>query len=97
RRFSFFPYTSLFRSSIGFFNARLQGLYRLERELFERQGRQSWRGERMLTYASRSLIGLTMPSVLIYLLLNRDDEDYEALPEEVKDRKSTRLNSSHVK
>src|SRR5690606_24035268 len=70
--------------SIGFFNARLQGLYRLERELFERQGRQSWRGERMLTYASRSLMGLTMPSVLIYLLLNRDDEDYEALPEEVK-------------
>ena len=70
-------------NSLPFFGARLQGLYRLERELFERSGRQSWTGERALTYATRSLLGITLPSLLLYWA-NRDDEDYEALPEEIK-------------
>lgn len=70
--------------SVAFFNARLQGLYRIERELFEREGRQRLRGERLLAYGTRAFLGLTMPSVLLYLFLNRGDDDYEALPEEVK-------------
>lgn len=72
-------------TSLPFFGARLQGIYRMERELFERKGRQSWRGERMLAYATRGLLGLTTPSLLVYLLFNRGDDDYEQLPEEVKD------------
>lgn len=70
--------------SLPFFNARLQGLYRIERELFEKKGRQSWRGERALTYAARAFTGLTMPALLVYWLMNEDDDDYEDLPAEVK-------------
>jgi DNA repair protein RadC len=71
--------------SIPFFNARLQGLYRIEREINEKRGRQSpFRGERALTYATRALSGLTLPSLLIYWFLNRGDDDYEELGEEIK-------------
>jgi hypothetical protein len=70
-------------TSLPFFNARLQGLYRLERELFERNGRQSWRGERQLQYAMRGLIGITIPSLILYWW-NKDDEDYQELSDEIK-------------
>lgn len=66
-----------------FFNARLQGLYRIERELFERNGRQSWRGERQLQYAMRGLLGITIPSLILYWW-NKDDEDYQELSDEIK-------------
>lgn len=70
-------------TSLPFFGARLQGLYRLERELFERKGRQSWTGERALAYATRSLLALTLPSLMLYAI-NGEDEDYKALPDETK-------------
>lgn len=69
--------------SLPFFNARMQGLYRLERELFERRGRQSWRGDRQMSYAIRGFLGITMPALILYWM-NKDDEDYEALSEETK-------------
>lgn len=69
--------------SLPFFNARIQGLYRLERELFERHGRQSWRGERQLQYAMRGFLGITVPSLILYFW-NKDDEDYKALSDETK-------------
>jgi len=69
--------------SLPFFNARVQGLYRLERELFEREGRQSWSGERQLRYAMRGLLGITMPALLLYFI-NKDDEDYKSLPDEIR-------------
>lgn len=71
--------------SLPFTNARLQGLYRLERELFERGGKQSWRGERQVQYAMRGFLGITIPALLLYFL-NKDDEDYRALPAEVRYR-----------
>jgi GGDEF domain-containing protein len=71
--------------SLTFFNARLQGLYRIERELNETRGRQSpLRGERALRYASRALSGLTFPALIAYWFLNRGDDDYEELGEEIK-------------
>ncbi len=71
-------------NSLPFFNARLQGLYRIERELFERGGRQTLNGERQLRYATLATMTLTVPSMLLYWFVQRDDDDYEALPEEIK-------------
>jgi hypothetical protein len=72
-----------FTNSVPFLGARLQGLYRLERELFERNGRQGWGGDRALRFATRSLLGVTLPALLLYAL-NKDDDDYQALPEETR-------------
>lgn len=70
-------------TALPFFGARVQGLYKIERELFEKRGRQSWTGERALLFATRALVGITLPSLLLYWL-NGEDEDYKALPEETK-------------
>lgn len=70
-------------TSLPFFGARVQGLYKLERELFEKRGRQSWTGERALIFATRALVGITLPSLLLYWI-NGDDEDYKSLPEETR-------------
>jgi diguanylate cyclase (GGDEF)-like protein len=71
--------------SLAFFNARLQGLYRIEREINEKRGRQTvLRGERALAYAARALTGITFPSLLVYWFINRGDDDYEELGEEIK-------------
>lgn len=69
--------------STAFWNARIQGLYRLERELFERKGRQAKMGERALHYSMRAVLGLTFPALIAYWLM-RDDDDYKDLPEDIK-------------
>lgn len=70
-------------NTVPFTGARLQGLYRLEREIFEKNGRQGWGGEHAIRFATRSLIGITLPSLLLYAL-NKDDDDYSRLPEETR-------------
>jgi len=74
----------VFTSTVPFLNARMQGLYRLEREAFEAKGRQVPWGKHAGRLAARGMLALTIPSLILYLL-NRDDERYKALPEWVRD------------
>jgi len=76
-------FVRFFTNSVPFLGARLQGLYRMERELFERNGRQTWNGEHAARFAARSLLGVTLPALILYAI-NKDDEDYQALPEETR-------------
>lgn len=69
--------------SVGFFNARLQGLYRLYRELYEKHGRRQWNDDRARRYLLRAMAGMTLPTIALFLL-NENDDDYRALPEDVK-------------
>lgn len=66
-----------------FWNARIQGLYRIERELFERKGRTAAMGERFVHYTLRALIGLTFPALIAYWIM-RGRPEYEDLPEDIK-------------
>lgn len=71
-------------TTVPFFNARVQGLYRLEREIAERDGRQTFlNGERRNVFLVRASM-LTALSVLAYLHI-KDDDDYQQLPDPVKD------------
>ena len=73
-----------FTSTVPFMNARIQGLYRLEREMFEKNGKQALRGEFAGRFAFRGLSLITLPTLMLYLL-NMDDERYKALPDWKKD------------
>lgn len=59
---------------IAFLNANIQGLNKPVRAFREAPG----------TTISRILLGITLPSILLYLL-NRDDEQYKQLPQWQKD------------
>lgn len=74
----------VFTTTVPFLNARMQGLYKLEREAFEKGGKQARVGENAARLAMRGLGAITLPSLLLYLL-NKDDERYTSLPEWVKD------------
>lgn len=68
-----------------FLNARLQGLYRNGREVMAmNEGKGRFLAGQAFSYALRSTIGITIPSVLLYLL-NRDDERYQEMPDHMKD------------
>lgn len=73
-----------FSTTVPFFNARLQGLYRLEREAFESGGKQVKWGEHAGRLALRGLTAITLPSLALYLI-NKDDERYKKLDEWIKD------------
>lgn len=71
--------------SIPFLNARLQGLYRNGRELASmEEGRLQFAGKQAFSYALRSLISITIPSLVLYAL-NKDDERYQELPDWIRD------------
>jgi hypothetical protein len=75
----------LFTVSVPFLNARLQGLYRLARATGEMRGnrpRVKW--QETLSFTSRALMVVTVPSVVLYLM-NRDDERYRNQPDWVRD------------
>jgi protein-L-isoaspartate O-methyltransferase len=73
-----------FVMTVPFMNARMQGAYKLEREGFEKEGKQRIIGERAGHLAARGLIGITIPSVLLWWI-NQDDDRYNALPDWIKD------------
>lgn len=61
------------RMTVPFFGARLQGLGRLGREV----------NEHPVRLATRALLGITIPTMLL-MLANEDDDRYEALSPETK-------------
>jgi hypothetical protein len=73
----------VFTVSVPFLNARLQGLYRLEREVFEKDGRQAFNAAQTKRFALRAILGVTLPSLVLWWLYH-DDERYKALPEWLK-------------
>lgn len=73
-----------FTSSVPFLNARMQGMYKLEREVFEKGGKQRIiPGDRAWVLGRRSLL-LILPSLILWAM-NKDDERYKALEPWVKD------------
>lgn len=74
-----------FTISIPFLNARLQGLYRNARELARLEdGKLQFAGATAFSYALRSLMAITIPSLMLYMW-NRDDERYQKQLDYVKD------------
>ena len=82
--------SSLYRiaaMSLPFWSARMQGLYRIERELFELNGKQTpaaLRHETAVKYALRSTLFITLPSLLLYLV-NKDEDWYQEQNDAVRD------------
>lgn len=71
--------------SIVFLNARLQGLYRNGRELMRlEKGKAKFAGQQAYSYALRSMVSLTIPTLALYML-NKDDERYEEIPDWIRD------------
>ncbi|MBX5462035.1 MAG: hypothetical protein IRZ28_13220 [Steroidobacteraceae bacterium] len=70
-------------TAVPFMNARLEGLYRLQRQAFEKDGRAAFNPLLARQMALRAVVGLTIPSLALWWL-NHDDERYKALPEWVK-------------
>ena len=71
--------------SIPFMNARMQGLYRNGREIFSMQkGQLGFAGGQAFSYALRSLISITIPTLVLYAY-NKDDERYKEMPDWIKD------------
>ena len=64
-------------------NARIQGLYRLQREVAEKKGRVAFNPQQAMRFTLRALIGLTLPSMLLWWR-NHDDPRYKGLPEWIK-------------
>jgi hypothetical protein len=73
----------VFTVSVPFLNARLQGLYRLQREVFEKDGSQAFNAPQTKRFALRAILGVTLPSLVLWWLYH-DDERYKALPEWLK-------------
>lgn len=72
--------------SVPFMNARLQGLYRNGRELAElEEGKVNFLGKQAMSYSLRSLMAITIPSVVLYLM-NKDDERYQEMPDWIRDQ-----------
>lgn len=68
-----------------FLNARLQGLYRNAREVASLEdGKIKFAGAQAFSYALRSLIAITIPSMVLYAL-NKDDERYSNIPDWIRD------------
>lgn len=72
--------------SIPFLNARMQGLYRIAREVGKRtpEGRFRIDPVQSYHYGLRAMLAITLPSLALYAL-NKDDERYQEMPEYVKD------------
>jgi hypothetical protein len=74
-----------FTISVPFLNARLQGLYRNARELAKLEdGKAQFVGSTAFSYALRSMMAITIPSLILYMF-NRDDERYQEIPDWIKD------------
>src|SRR5204863_8944432 len=89
-----FPYTTLFRSSVVFFNITSIDLDTFGNHLFngeERMGLSS--GKWTCDCRQGRILIERMPSMQATVLIAVADE---LLDQRVEDRKSTRLNSSHV-
>lgn len=71
---------------IPFLNARMQGGYRLGREIMSRPPgeRLRLRGRDAALYATKAFVSVTIPT-LVLLAMNEDDEVYEELPQSTKD------------
>ncbi len=72
--------------SIPFLNARMQGHYRIAREVGKRTPEGKFRIDPMqsFNYGLRALTAITIPTLALYAL-NKDDERYQEMPEYVKD------------
>jgi diguanylate cyclase (GGDEF)-like protein len=68
-------FVRFFALTVPFFNARLQGLYRLGRGFGHKERK---------ALVIKGLIGITLPALALYWM-NKDDERYQALPDWVKD------------
>jgi hypothetical protein len=81
-----------FIATVPFLNARMQGLYRLEREFYETKGQQTPSrklpglpgGEFAGQLLVRGMVGLTLPSLALWWI-NQDDDRYNALPDWIRD------------
>ena len=76
-----------FTTGIPFLNARMQGIYRIAREIGEKEGpgaKAEFLGQQTIAYASRSLLGITIPSLLLYGY-NMDDPRYQEIPDWQRD------------
>lgn len=70
-------------TGVAFMNARIQGLYRLQREVAEKGGKVAFNPQRAMRFTLRALVGLTLPSILLWWR-NHDDPRYKGLPEWIK-------------
>jgi len=73
-----------FTTMVPFMNARIQGLYRMAREMSETKGKMGLIGENAAQFALRGITAITLPTLALYFL-NRDDDRYKELPDWVKD------------
>lgn len=81
------PLYRYFAMSVPFGSARLQGLYRLERELLEHKGKQTPKAlvhAVAVKYAAKSLLWITLPSLALYLM-NKDKEWYQEQNDATRD------------
>src|SRR5690606_41179614 len=86
-----FPYTTLFRSYLG-----NQAAYK-QREASDTSFQNSGRGAGCLVGGSKGEIYASRDGVRYKPVQNHDSHTAEKVVGRYKDRKSTRLNSSHVK
>jgi GGDEF domain-containing protein len=73
--------------SIPFLNARMQGGYRLAREAYAKGPAESVghiRWQSAMKYASRAMIGITIPTIVLYFM-NKDDWRYKDMPDWMRD------------
>lgn len=77
-------FLKMFTSTVPFLGARLQGMYRLFRAAAPETFRAGGENESATRLAIRATMGITIPTILLYLL-NRDDERYKKLPDWVRD------------
>lgn len=77
-------FVRFFTMTVPFLGARLQGLYRLSRAGAPTAFRADSEGESAARLAIRGILGITLPTLGL-LLLNQDDERYNALPDWIKD------------
>ena len=68
-------FIKFFALTVPFFNARMQGLYRLGREMAP---------ETRKTFVTKATLGIMLPTLLLYWM-NKDDERYQALPDWMRD------------
>lgn len=70
-------------TGVAFMNARLQGLYRLQREVAEKGGAVRFNPRQTTRFALRALLALTLPSMLLWWR-QHDDPRYKGLPDWIK-------------
>lgn len=73
-----------FTTSVPFLNARLQGLYKLKREVSEKGGKPALIGTHAFSFALRGVTALMLPTLALYMY-NKDDERYQEMEEWIKD------------